>query len=623
MTELEIHKSFSEFILSVSGWRKVFELDGENGRSGLISEADAFLVFLACKSFEKFLLARGFDTVLIGRDTRPTGAMIVRIAEKAFTQLAVRVTGIAAAPEIMAHAAKSGVPFLYFSASHNPIGHNGLKFGLTNGGVLDETEAGELITLFSQAVAQYTPQFRPHDKTFHATLPLFTETECRHFTEAFSAVWQTISIKNGKANPVCEAALNANEKKEKATALEHYYRFTLETISGTADAQSQEAFCADLSEAIKRYKTAAGDFCFVYDLNGSSRSHSIDRALFERFGLETVFLNENEIVHGIIPEGENLQPAAAKMAELAAAGKRPLFALMPDCDGDRGNLVFWDSTQNRPIILNAQEVFALSVLSELSYVRAARLSDKPVAVAVNCATSFRIAKIANAFDAHVFTAEVGEANVVNLALHLQEEGYFVRILGEGSNGGNITFPAKVRDPLNTLFAILKLLVFPMPFRLWCECCGQPEKYRTDFTLQDIIATLPQYTTTATQEKRALLQIRENDQVKLKRAYQKIFEREWADKKDKLAQKYGFISYSVFGTKGTREFDCREDFGLSEKGGLKIVFYAADAQPCGFIWMRGSKTEPVFRVMADIKGDNKLAEVDLVEWQGAMLREADR
>lgn len=112
MTELEIHKAFSEFILSVSGWRKVFELDGENGRSGFISESDAFLIFLACKSFEKFLLSRGFDTVLIGRDTRPTGAMIVQIAEKAFTQLAVRVTGIAAAPEIMAHAAKSGVPFL-------------------------------------------------------------------------------------------------------------------------------------------------------------------------------------------------------------------------------------------------------------------------------------------------------------------------------------------------------------------------------------------------------------------------------------------------------------------------------------------------------------------------------
>ena len=164
---------------------------------------------------------------------------------------------------------------------------------------------------------------------------------------------------------------------------------------------------------------------------------------------------------------------------------------------------------------------------------------------------------------------------------------------------------------------------PCIFRLWCEQSGQPEKYKPDFTLQDIIGTLPVYTTTATQEKRALLQIAQTDQVKLKQAYQKIFEREWTKKKATLFQNYGFATYKVFGTQGTDEFLCAQDFGASSKGGLKAVFYSEANEPLGFVWMRGSKTEPVFRVMAEIKGANPQAEIELAEWQGAMLKEADK
>jgi phosphoglucomutase len=40
---------------------------------------------------------------------------------------------------------------------------------------------------------------------------------------------------------------------------------------------------------------------------------------------------------------------------------------------------------------------------------------------------------------------------------LREKGYIVRILGEGSAGGNITHPSAVRDPLNTVMALVKLL----------------------------------------------------------------------------------------------------------------------------------------------------------------------
>ena len=115
----------------------------------------------------------------------------------------------------------------------------------------------------------------------------------------------------------------------------------------------------------------------------------------------------------------------------------------------------WDEKTEKPVILKAQEVFSLSVLAEVAYQEFT--GKKNIAVAVNCPTSMRIEEIAGKFNAKVFRAEVGEANVVNLAAEKRHEGFDVRICGEGSNGGTITYPSAVRDPLNTIFAINKLL----------------------------------------------------------------------------------------------------------------------------------------------------------------------
>ena len=106
------------------------------------------------------------------------------------------------------------------------------------------------------------------------------------------------------------------------------------------------------------------------------------------------------------------------------------------------------------------EVFAVSVLAELCFMDMLYGKDKnyKAAIVVNGPTSLRIQEIANIFNAKVFYAEVGEANVVNLAKKVSEEGYTVRICGEGSNGGNITLPSSVRDPLATLFAIVTAIM---------------------------------------------------------------------------------------------------------------------------------------------------------------------
>ena len=298
--------------------------------------------------------------------------------------------------------------------------------------------------------------------------------------------------------------------------------------------------------------------------------------------------------------------------------------------------MYWDEATGKSQILKAQEVFALSVLAELAYLdyRCEDATEKiRPGVSVNDPTSMRIEEIAAAFGASVFRAEVGEANVVNLARKARKEGYTVPILGEGSNGGNITHPAAVRDPINTIFALVKLLTIQdttLPngnvkqglFHRWCSKSGQEASYKTNFTLTDIIATLPVYTTTGVSENRALLKIKTTDHGKLKAKFQGLFETSWQQKKDKLLANYGIASYEAICNNGTTETRNLGDYSLSGKGGLKILFKDGEGKSCGYIWMRGSGTEPVFRILCDVRGNNKKMEEELLAWETELLTGAD-
>ena len=45
--------------------------------------------------------------------------------------------------------------FVYISASHNPVGHNGIKFGFNDGGVIPGSEAAKLTALFLKFLMYY------------------------------------------------------------------------------------------------------------------------------------------------------------------------------------------------------------------------------------------------------------------------------------------------------------------------------------------------------------------------------------------------------------------------------------------------------------------------------------
>jgi phosphoglucomutase len=167
ISEEIINNVLDKMILSASGWRGVFSACGnEEGTSSEISQAHRVICASAALIFAEYLQnLSDFDTfpplVLVASDTRPTGKAIADAMIPALLNAGcnVRYAGIAAAPEIMAWARslaeeskKAG--FIYISASHNPIGHNGLKFGLTDGGVLAAEEAGRLIKNFRSFLAE-------------------------------------------------------------------------------------------------------------------------------------------------------------------------------------------------------------------------------------------------------------------------------------------------------------------------------------------------------------------------------------------------------------------------------------------------------------------------------------
>jgi phosphoglucomutase len=599
-------EALDSMILSASGWRGVFAADGDEESPGEdISPARRVIAAAAAEVFAEYLKRRGAGApeIIVGMDTRPTGPAIADVMVRIFLALdcSVRFAFITAVPEIMAYARSLGGAFrgfVYISASHNPIGYNGLKFGLTDGGVLPGSEILPLIGEFRGRLA------RKDCAAYYAGL--VNKADISVLTAVY---FETDTVK--------EAAYRA------------YLDFTRTTAAGAG---------ADVFSAIdrgiqQRPLGAAADF------NGSARTLSIDREFFSSLGVTLHIINgkPREIVHRIVPEGESLEPCRRFLEKLHDRDPSVILGYVPDCDGDRGNLVFWDDGEKKARALEAQEVFALACVSELAHLvwtGELQYDNKgnaltKVAVAVNDPTSMRIDRIARAFDIPVFRAEVGEANVVGLARKLREQGYIVRILGEGSAGGNITHPSAVRDPVNTMLSLIKLLTIRSEgdrkgfFELWCDLSDQAEIYRPDFTLGDVIAALPAFVTTEAYTPEAALKIKTADHGLLKSRYQQVFLRDWGKKKDSLLDHYGITGWEASIYNGMEEKRGVSDFSAAGTGGLKISFINKTGHTAACVWMRGSGTEPVFRIMADVEGSDKRIERTFIEWQRQMVTEADQ
>jgi len=612
-----IRSALASCILSPSGWRKIFVQSGdEEDTSPTVGITDLALCSLMAKSFADFSISVGstrHPIIVVGMDSRPTGPTIADIFCRVLTGAGCQVLcgGIMAAPEIMAFSRKYN-GFVYISASHNPIGHNGIKFGLATGGVLNPSEADLL-----------TEQLRTR-----CAEPDAGEKAC-----AFIDACETNSLSQ------CYTQISSVKQQ----ALDAYAEFSLYVLSGSSDPVFQQSCVDRIRQSLSALRSAGKPLAIVADFNGSARSCSIDRAFFESLGLDFFTINDQpgHIVHRIVPEGSSLLPCAELIESLVRTwptannhSGQVLLGYVPDCDGDRGNIVCVDNKTGKPLIPEAQEVFGLSVLAELTLListgqvrrNSAGLLEPPTAVIVNDPTSMRIDRLATMLGARVFRSEVGEARVVELARQKRQEGYIVRILGEGSNGGTITHPAAVRDPLNTVCALVRLMLPPSggdqsPLSIWEHSSGTCDLRVGG--LKSILDSLPPYTTTPVYEPSAILHISTTDHRLLKQRYQTAFKAQWEKRKIDLAQKFGITSWEARGYRGTVETVGLDDFASNGTGGLKIIFRTAEAKDVAFIWMRGSGTEPVFRILADALGSYPQLEPYLLRWQTELVLEADR
>jgi phosphoglucomutase len=605
-----IFEQLETMILSASGWRKIFAADGsEESFSTQITPQDTVISGAIAASFAdhmiKSLPAKTSLTLLIGMDTRPTGPAIADSITRILLAKNIQVKHlfITAAPELMAYSAvdDSIDGFIYITASHNPVGHNGLKFG-RKGGVFDQKEAAALIAGFKNYCAD------------------------ADFPEKLAEMEQSVTP-NMYLNTLKQISRN------KYVALDTYREFTIMTAASTQGICGQDQVLSKI-----RTYTENNGLGIVAELNGSARTCSIDTPFLKELGIQVhaVHAEPGDIAHRIIPEGFSLDECRLELEKAYMSDPSYLFGYVPDNDGDRGNIVYIDENTGSARALEAQEVFALAVMSELAfseYSEDRRDGENRQAVVVNGPTSMRIEAIALAFGAEVFRCEVGEANTVNLAKKLRNSGYSVRILGEGSNGGNITHPASVRDPLNTLMSCIKLMALRDGnglgdgeglFKIWCDRSMQSEAYSKNFTFPDILKTLPKYITTGTTEECALLKIQETSQARLKDRYEKLFPKRWEKDAENVFNPLGIVSWYEVNTEG---IESRKGVGKEfrtglETGGLKIIFSNCSGEETDFIWMRGSGTEPVFRVLADCKGIDKERKKTLLRWHTSLISEAD-
>ncbi|MCL2277623.1 MAG: phosphatidylglycerol lysyltransferase [Treponema sp.] len=608
-----ILSALDKMILSASGWRGVFAADGdEESKTSVTTEEHRFICASAAFLFFNYLKSLpsssgGKPLILLGADTRPTGRAIAEAMIQVLRENGcdAQYAGFAAAPEIMAWARtkKQTAGFIYISASHNPVGHNGLKFGLTDGGVLTADEANKLIADF-KAFIYDSDKIKKIENDLRSERVVIDEKTVKQF---------------------------------KNDALKSYFNFCNDVFKGSG---------GEIISVVKN-NIKEKPLGIVCDFNGSARASSIDKEFFSSFGFKFEYINgePGNIAHRIVPEGESLEPCRVLLEEARGRDASFILGYVPDCDGDRGNLVIYNEAEGRARALEAQEVFALACVAEFSHLvwtgeisfdyiknyKKTYPNDSALfkaAVAVNDPTSMRVNRIAEAFGIEVYRAEVGEANVVSLARKLRENGYIVRILGEGSAGGNITHPSAVRDPVNTVLAIAKLLTVRSIngkkgfFEIWCELSGQAEKYRNNFSISDIIASLPEFISTPSYNKDAIMRVKEKDHGLLKNRYQKIFLEEWDKQKDHLKTRFGIFGWEAVSYNGTNEKRGLTRFSDAGRGGLKIIFVDNKMKEIAYIWMRGSATEPVFRVMADVEGKDIAFERYLLDWQRQMIMKAD-
>ncbi len=285
-SDKEVRSALESMILSASGWRKVFAPGGDHDSSKEPDTADQLLAVGMGMVWGQWLerrLGKRDSVVLVATDTRPTGPNIAElmVCGLKYSGCQVRYIGIAAAPEAMARTGNDNEidAFAYISASHNPLGHNGVKFGL-GGGVIAGTDAKDLIA------------------KYHALIE-----------EPGAA---------DRLNVLRESQVPAiPDPEEKRQSLVAYEKFLNHIAGGPGDDSSRSETLSALQRSLRSRPVT-----IIADLNGSARCLSSDRPYLERLGAKLLTFNDTagEIAHVVVRAQEERAARLVEQIEVEDVG---------------------------------------------------------------------------------------------------------------------------------------------------------------------------------------------------------------------------------------------------------------------------------------------------------------
>jgi phosphoglucomutase len=218
----------------------------------------------------------------------------------------VRYVFVAAVTKVVVYTRETADGFIYVSASHNPVGYNGVKLGLADGRTLPARESYEFISEYEAALADQ------------------------------DNIENVVASVNGvPADRVKTVFDDIGKWRGEATGV--YNRFCDCVVTGAADPHRAQEKKATLREQIR-----AMDLWIGLDPNGGARR---DKEYLENWGFNVAEINarpREDIVHELAPTPTASEAARKELLRLQDEGKKIVAFFVFDTDGDRRNIVVPD-----------------------------------------------------------------------------------------------------------------------------------------------------------------------------------------------------------------------------------------------------------------------------------------
>jgi len=581
ITNIRKRKEFG--IASISGIRQVFDTtngddkpDFFDGASTSITEASKVYIAIITKNFADLVRNKSSKknpVIVVGIDTRHSGPAIADIAIRALIWCNAEVKYIFVSPitRIAAYSRETADGFLYISASHNPVGYNGLKLGLSDGRVLSSRLAQSFIKKYESELT--------NPAVIRDIIVGLNDVS----SQRIEGIFRNIPVFGKESEKI-------------------YSELCDSIITGSKDRQEVKRIKNNIKTKISSMNLWIG-----LDPNGGARR---DKEYLESWGFNITQINSEyrkDMNHQLAPTPEATKQAQETLSQMIKSGKKTIAFFVFDTDGDRKNVVLVDRNGS-PFVPGVQKIFALDVLtSTLDIADKGKLVENKYGIVVNDASSSLMEQICNLFNIVLKRTDTGEAAVAGGGETLSKEDVEVILMGEASNGGTFTLDFMVREPIHTIRTIINLMTRPNLVKILmrkinisdnCDSWHSTQNIQSIF--YNILNTLPPSIDTDFFTKEGEYRAKPIDQRRFKKSFDDYFPVNlWPKIRKELSGIYeeGYLSYEFTNYEGSEELRGKGN-RKTQAGGYKIefFFYNKDVKHLdvkrliGWIWFRLSLTE---------------------------------